>query len=116
MSNATSNREQDQVIDLTLTQQNPGAAKASDFIIEDRDGGQHGDSKAERAALLAEADDDAKTSLRASAGSQRSASACREHLGRLVRTKPERRKLHRSINGLTNDQVAAIVRQSFPRV
>jgi hypothetical protein len=48
--------DQDQLIEQTPTQRNPGAAKASDFIIQDRDGGQRGDSKAERAALLAEAD------------------------------------------------------------
>lgn len=50
MSNSTTNREQDQLIELTPTQQNPGAAKPTDFAIEDRDGGQRD------AALLAEAD------------------------------------------------------------
>jgi hypothetical protein len=58
MSNSNTNREQDQLIELTPTQQNPGAAKATDFIIEDRDGGQRD------GALLAEADRDAKSSLR----------------------------------------------------
>jgi hypothetical protein len=47
--------DQDQLIEQTPTQRNPGAAKASDFIIENRDGGQRGDGKAERAALLAQA-------------------------------------------------------------
>jgi hypothetical protein len=56
--------EHDQLIEQTPTQRNPGAAKASDFIIEDRDGGQRGDTNAERAALLAEADSSAKSSLR----------------------------------------------------
>lgn len=65
MSNATTNREQDALIDPTPNQTNPGAAKPGDFIVEDRDGGQCGDTKAERVALLAEADTDAKTSLRA---------------------------------------------------
>ena len=64
MSNSPTNREQSQKIELTPTQQNPGAANPSDFIIEPRDGGQHGDTAAERAALLAEADDSAKSSLR----------------------------------------------------
>jgi hypothetical protein len=31
-------------------------------------------------------------------------------------TKTERRKLHRAINAITPDQVAAIVRKSHPRV
>jgi hypothetical protein len=30
-------------------------------------------------------------------------------------TKARRRKLHRSINGLSNDQVALLVRQQFPK-
>jgi hypothetical protein len=64
MSNSPNNREQSQKIELTPTQQNPGAAIPQDFKIEDRDEGQRGDSKAERAALLAEADNDAKSSLR----------------------------------------------------
>jgi hypothetical protein len=62
MSNSPTNREQSQKIELTPTQQNPGAARPESFIIEDRDGGQHGDSKAERAALLAEREIDAKPS------------------------------------------------------
>jgi hypothetical protein len=56
--------DQDQLIEQTPTQRNCGAAKPSDFKIEDRDGGQRGDTTAERAALLAEADDNAKSSLR----------------------------------------------------
>jgi hypothetical protein len=56
--------DQDQLIEQTPTQRNPGAAKASDFKIENRDGGQRGDSKVERAALLAVADSSAKSSLR----------------------------------------------------
>ena len=64
MSNSPTNREQSQLIELTPTQQNPGAAKPTDFIIEDRDEGQRGDSKAERAALPAEADSDIKSDLR----------------------------------------------------
>jgi hypothetical protein len=55
--------DQDQLIEQTPTQRNPGAAKARDFKIEDRDGGQHGDTQAERAALLAEANSGAKASL-----------------------------------------------------
>lgn len=50
--------DQDQLIEQTPTQRNPGAGKATDFVIEDRDGGQRGDSKAESAALLAEGDCD----------------------------------------------------------
>ena len=64
MSNSLSNKEQSQLVELTETQQNPGAARPSDFKIEDRGPGQCGDTKAERAALLAEADNDAKSSLR----------------------------------------------------
>ena len=63
MSNSPTNREQSQKIELTSTQQNPGAARPEDFIIEARDGGQHGDSKGERAALMAERDIDAKPTL-----------------------------------------------------
>jgi hypothetical protein len=44
--------DQDQLIEQTPTQLNSGAAKARDFKIEDRDGGQRGDTQAERAALL----------------------------------------------------------------
>jgi hypothetical protein len=65
MSNSPTNREQSQLlVQPPPTQLNPGAAKPSDFIIQARDGDQHGDSKAERAALLAEADNDAKSNLR----------------------------------------------------
>jgi len=64
MSNSNANRDQDQLFSQTPSQLNPGAAKASDFIIENRDGGQRGDTKAERAALLAIADSSAKSSLR----------------------------------------------------
>jgi hypothetical protein len=64
VSNNPKNTEQSQVFIQTPTQQNPGAAIPEDFKIEARDGGQKGDSAAERAALLAEADDSAKSSLR----------------------------------------------------
>jgi hypothetical protein len=50
-------------IELTEAQQNCGLAKATDFVIEDRDGGQRGDSKAERTRLLKKADHRAKTTL-----------------------------------------------------
>jgi hypothetical protein len=63
MSNSLSNKEQSQLVELTETQQNPGAARPSDFKIEDRGPGQCGDTKAERAALLAEADNDGKSKL-----------------------------------------------------
>ena len=63
MGNSPNNREQSQKIELTPTQQNPGAARPEDFKIEARDGGQHGDSNAERAALLTEHEIDAKPSL-----------------------------------------------------
>jgi hypothetical protein len=36
--------------------------------------------------------------------------------GMKTMTKTERRKLHRAVNALTPDQVAAIVRKSHPRV
>jgi hypothetical protein len=62
VSNSPTNREQSKLIELTPTQQNPGAAKPTDFVIEARDGGQGGDSRDERAALLAERDIDAKPS------------------------------------------------------
>lgn len=52
--------QHDELITLTPNQQNPGAARAEDFKIEDRDGGQHGDTPRERAALLAEGDSDRK--------------------------------------------------------
>ena len=47
-------REQDALFEQTPTQANPGAASPHDFIIEDRDGGQCGDSPAERAKLTGE--------------------------------------------------------------
>jgi hypothetical protein len=64
VSNSPANKEQSQLLVQTPTQLNPGAPRPEDFKIEARDGGQKGDSKAERAALLAEADNDAKSSLR----------------------------------------------------
>ena len=73
MSNSPKNKEQSQLFIQTPTQLNPGAARPETFVIEDRDGGQNGDSAAERAALLAEADNDAKSSLRPHPCSQRSA-------------------------------------------
>jgi hypothetical protein len=57
MSNLTTNNEQNQLIELTTTQQNPGAAKPTDFKIEARDGGQRD------TALLADADADGKSKL-----------------------------------------------------
>ena len=63
MSNAPNNKEQSVVFSQTPTQSNPGAAKSTDFQIVARDGGQRGDSPAERAALLAEADSDGKSAL-----------------------------------------------------
>jgi hypothetical protein len=64
MSNSPNNREQSTLLEQTENQRNPGASRPEEFKIEARDGGQHGDSAAERAALLAEADNDAKSSLR----------------------------------------------------
>jgi hypothetical protein len=55
MSNSQNNREQDQLIEQTPTQRNPGSARATDFKIEERDGGQRSE------ALLAEADSDGKS-------------------------------------------------------
>jgi hypothetical protein len=63
MSNSPSNKSQNQIIELTPSQENPGAARPTDFKIEPRDGGQYGDSLAERARLLAEADSDGKREL-----------------------------------------------------
>ena len=60
MSNQYIN-EHNQLIELTANQQNPGLAKPSDFVVEDRDEGQRGDSKAERAALLELSDKSAKS-------------------------------------------------------
>jgi hypothetical protein len=56
VSNSPKNKEQDQLISQTPTQLNPYEAKPADFKIEDRGPGQTGDTKAERAVLLAEAD------------------------------------------------------------
>jgi hypothetical protein len=44
LSNLHSNSEQDQLIELTATQENPGAARATDFNIENREGGQRDNS------------------------------------------------------------------------
>lgn len=64
MSNAPTNKEQDQLFSQTPTQLNPGAARPQDFQVNtDRGTGQTGDTKAERAALLAEADSDQKSKL-----------------------------------------------------
>jgi hypothetical protein len=68
MSNAKGNREQSQKIELTPTQQNPGACKATDWTVEDnatssQTHGQRGDSKAEFKRLLAEIDEDGKSKL-----------------------------------------------------
>ena len=63
MSNSPSNKEQSQLIELSPQQQNPYAAKPTDFKIEDRGPGQCGDTKAERAALLKESDADQKSKL-----------------------------------------------------
>jgi hypothetical protein len=63
MSNSQNNKEQNALFTQTPTQLNPGAAKAADFVVQERDGGQRGDTKAERAALLAEADNDGKSKL-----------------------------------------------------
>jgi hypothetical protein len=71
VSNSPNNREQSQKIELTPTQQNPGAARPEDFVVQARDGGQHGDTAAARAALLAEADNDAKSSLRERSATQK---------------------------------------------
>ena len=56
MSNAPNNREQSTLLEQTENQRNPGAAHPEDFKIETRDGSQRGDTKAKRAALLAESD------------------------------------------------------------
>jgi hypothetical protein len=55
MSNSPKNKEQDQLVEQTQTQRNPGAARPTDFKIAERDGGQRS------AALLAESDADAKS-------------------------------------------------------
>jgi hypothetical protein len=60
MSNANTNREQNQLIELTATQQNPGAAKPTDFQVGGETPlpghGQCGENEHEYNALLAEAD------------------------------------------------------------
>jgi hypothetical protein len=56
MTNSKTNAEQDQLFSQSPNQLNCGAAKASDFVVEDSGPGQTGDTKAERAALLAEVD------------------------------------------------------------
>ena len=53
--------EHSELIAQTPNQINPGAAKPTDFKIEDRDEGQRGDSKAERAVLLELSDKSAKS-------------------------------------------------------
>ena len=53
--------EHSELVSLSANQQSPGLAKPTDFIIEDRDEGQRGDSKAERAALLELSDKSAKS-------------------------------------------------------
>jgi len=64
MSNAHTNPEQDRLVALSPQQQNPGAARPEDFKVENNRGpGQAGDTKSERAALLAEADSDQKSQL-----------------------------------------------------
>jgi hypothetical protein len=66
MSNSPQNREQDALFEQTPTQLNPGAAHPSDFPINlDRGPGQEGDTAAERAKLLAEADADDKSRVSA---------------------------------------------------
>jgi len=60
MANAN---EHDELISLNANQQNPDAAKPTDFKIEDRDGGHTGDTKAERAALLALSNKDTMPTL-----------------------------------------------------
>jgi hypothetical protein len=54
MSNHPNNKEQDVLIDWAGNKSNPGAAKPEEFRIEDRDGGQCGDSEAEYQRLLRE--------------------------------------------------------------
>ena len=63
MSNSPSNKEQSQLVALSPQQQNPGSARPEDFKVSDRGPGQTGDTKSERAALLAEADNDQKSQL-----------------------------------------------------
>ena len=63
MSNSPNNPEQSTLFVQTPNQLNTGLAKATDFKIDERDGGQRGDTKAERAAVLADADSDGKRLL-----------------------------------------------------
>jgi len=65
MSNAPHNPEQSTLFIQTPTQLNPGAARPEDFPIEDRDGGQRGDTPAERAKLLSKAYEHDKSRLTA---------------------------------------------------
>ena len=55
MSNFPLNKEQDQLVEQTEAQRNPGSARASDFKVEERDGGQRSE------ALLVESDADGKS-------------------------------------------------------
>ena len=71
MSNAKGNKQQDVKIEQTPTQQDPGAAKPTDFIVlkaEDLQPtpghGQRGRTAAEEKTLLAEADELGKSKLR----------------------------------------------------
>lgn len=60
MSNSKSNRQQDQLIELSKQQADPGSAKASDFQVRPYlpsptpTHGQRGDSKSEESRLIAE--------------------------------------------------------------
>jgi hypothetical protein len=71
MSNAPTNREQNQKIDQTPTHQDPGTAKATDFLVRKAEDlasvpghGQHGRTAAEEKTLLNEADDLGKSKFR----------------------------------------------------
>jgi len=68
MSNAPGNKEQDQKVEFTPNQQNPGACKATDWTVEDnatstQTSGQHGNSRAEYKRLQAEIDEDGESKL-----------------------------------------------------
>ena len=65
MSYATTNKEQNALIEPTPEQMNPGLAKATDFKIGSAvlGHGQHGETRAEYNKLLEEADSDQKTKL-----------------------------------------------------
>lgn len=65
MSNASTNQEQNQLMEPTPEQMNPGLAKPTDFKIGTAipGHGQYGDTKTERATLEAEADTDGKSRL-----------------------------------------------------